>query len=311
MQSKANPLGLDPRLRLEIGDLKPPLEDHVAVVTGAGSGIGKAIAIGLPFAGAKVFVLDIDEKRASSTVEWINDNFISDTAYLMVSSVTNPDTLRVKYKELFDLHQRLDILVNCAGIARLESIDKLSAEDISLAIDVNIKGYFYNANIASQYMIKAGNCGSIINISSASARVVSANSSLYGVTKESECMMAREWAADLGRYGIRVNTILAGDLFGDPELGIESALWNKDYFNHKAVIKGLVRSDDKRLKEKSLHPEIRRIVIEHYQKRTVLGKQLGYRDIIHEIIYLSSTQGEHITGESIAITSGNPSAMSR
>ncbi len=311
MQPKANPLGLDPRVGLETDGLKPPLEGLVAVVTGAGSGIGKAIAIGLPFAGAKVFVLDIDEKHASSTVEWINNNYSSDTAYLMIASVTDPDTLSSKYKELFDQHQRLDILVNCAGIARLESIDKLSAEDISLAIDVNIKGYFYNANLASQYMIKAGNCGSILNISSASARVVSANSSLYGVTKESECMMAREWAADLGRYGIRVNTILAGDLFGDPELGIESALWNRDYFNHKAVLKGLVRSDDKRLKEKSLHPEIRQIVIEHYQKRTVLEKQLHYRDIIHEIIYLCSTQGEHITGESIAITSGNPSAMSR
>ncbi len=123
--------------------------------------------------------------------------------------------------------------------------------------------------------------------------------------------MAREWAADLGRYGIRVNTILAGDLFGDPELGIESALWNKDYFNQKAVLKGLVGSDDKRLREATLNPEIRQMVIDHYVGRTSLRQQLHYRDIIHEIIYLSSSQGEHITGESIAITSGNPSAMSR
>ncbi|MFC1543589.1 SDR family NAD(P)-dependent oxidoreductase [Candidatus Neomarinimicrobiota bacterium] len=311
MQDKANPLGLDPRLGTKVGHVQPPLEGKVAVVTGAGSGIGKAIAIGLPYAGAKVGILDIDEKGARNTAEFIKHYYSPDSARLMVASVTEPDILKNKYKEVFDHFKRLDILVNCAGIARLGSIDKLSPEDISIAIDVNTKGYFYNANISSQYMIQAKNGGSIINISSASARVISANSSLYGVLKESECMMAREWAADLGPYGIRVNTILAGDLFGEPDLGIVSALWDKGYFNKKAVLKGLVESDDKRLKEDTLNPEIRQMVIDHYVGRTTLKQQLHYRDIIHEIIHLSSEQGEHITGESIAITSGNPSAMSR
>ncbi len=311
MQDKANPLGLDPRLGTEVGDIKPPLDGKVAVVTGAGSGIGKAIAVGLPFAGARVVVLDIDEEGARSTAEWINNNYDHDSARLIAVSVTEPDILKEKYQELFIHFKRLDILVNCAGIARLGSIDNLLPEDISIAIDVNIKGYFYNANIASQYMIQAKIGGSIINISSASARVISANSSLYGVSKEAECMMAREWAADLGPYGIRVNTILAGDLFGDPDLDIVSALWNKGYFNNKAVLKGLVESDDKRLKEDTLNPGIRQMVIDHYVGRTTLKQQLHYRDIIHEIIFLSSKLGEHITGESIAITSGNPSAMSR
>ncbi|MDO8647721.1 MAG: SDR family oxidoreductase [Candidatus Diapherotrites archaeon] len=285
------------------------LEGKTAVVTGAGSGLGKAIALGLPFAGVKVGVLDINAKAVFEVAERINAEF-EGFAFPMIASVSDEGQLQTAYAGFVKAFEKIDILVNCAGIARLAAVNELSAKDIKLANDVNIDGYFLNAKIASEFMIKE-KCGEIINISSASARGASENSSLYGVAKETQCMMARSWAMDLGKHNIRVNAILAGDLFGDENFGIDSGIWNKDYFEKKAVDKGLVKAGDKRISGEKLHPEVREMVIQHYCKRTALGKQIEYADVLNLIAFLSSGLGSKITGESIAITSGNPSAFSR
>ena len=201
-------------------------------------------------------------------------------------------------------------MVNCAGLARLGNISELTEKDIKLSNSVNIDGYFLNASIASKQMIAKGG-GSIINISSASARGASESSSLYGVAKEAQCMMTREWAMDLGKYGIRVNALLCGDLFGNEELGINSGIWNQSYFEKKAISKELVKEDDSRLGGEKLNPEIRKLVVDYYTKRTALGKEVTYGDIVTTIILLCSDLCRNISGESIALTSANPSAFSR
>ena len=173
-----------------------------------------------------------------------------------------------------------------------------------------MNGYFLNALFASKQMVKQKK-GCIINISSASARAASENTSLYGVAKEAQCMMTREWAVDLGKHNVRVNALLCGDLYGDPDLGIDSGIWNQAYFEKKAVDKGLVKLGDKRLGGASLNPEIRAIVIEHYAKRTALGKQINYSDVLNTLIFLCQDSSSKITGESFAITAGNPQAFSR
>ena len=187
----------------------------------------------------------------------------------------------------------------------------LTEKDVKLSNDININGYFLNTNIASKKMIELGKKGAIINISSASARGASKGSSLYGVAKEAQCSMVRSFALDLGENGIRVNALLLGDLFGDEELGISSAIWNKTYFEKKAIDKGLIQKDDPRLQEEKLNSEVRAMVVNHYVSRTALQKQIIYQDVINQIILLNSDLCSKITGESISITSGNPSAFSR
>jgi NAD(P)-dependent dehydrogenase (short-subunit alcohol dehydrogenase family) len=228
----------------------------------------------------------------------------------MPASVADEGQLKGAYSDLEREFGAADILVNCAGLARLGPVDSLTQKDISLANDVNMDGYFLNAGIASKKMIEKRG-GSIINISSASARGASESSSLYGVAKEAQCMMAREWAADLGKHGIRVNSILCGDLFGDEGLGISSGIWSQEYFEKKAVSKGLVGKGDSRLGGKGLDPGIRKLVVSHYTGRTALGKEVTYADVVSLIILLSSDLCAKISGESIALTSGNPAAFSR
>jgi len=290
--------------------LKDILKDKVIVITGAGSGLGKAIALALPFSGAKVGLLDINKEAINDLANQINASY-KDFAFVMNASVTSDAELEKVYNEIYQKYNRVDGLINSAGIARLGTIDSLNSKDIKLTNDVNINGYFLNAMFASKAIIKSGNGGSIINISSASARGASKATSLYGVAKDAQSMMVREWALDLGEKGIRVNALLLGDLFGDEELGITSAIWNQVYFEKKAVDKELVKEDDPRLGGEKLNSEIRALVVNHYVGRTALNKPLHYQDIINQIILLNSDLTEKITGESISITSGNPSSFSR
>jgi NAD(P)-dependent dehydrogenase (short-subunit alcohol dehydrogenase family) len=291
--------------------LKDLLKDKIVVVTGAGSGLGKAIALGLPFAGAKVGVLDLNAKTVEEVTSKINSEF-KNSAFPMVASVTDETQLENVYNEISakEGFGKVDVLINCAGIAKLNSIDALTPKEIKLANDVNMNGYFLNAHFASKQMVEKKE-GSIINISSASARSASPNSSLYGVAKEAQCMMTRSWAMDLGKHNIRVNALLCGDLFGNPELGIDSAIWNQTYFEKKAVDKGLVKPSDSRLGQPALNKEVREIVIGHYIERTALQKEITYKDVVSTIIMMSSPFYAKISGESIAITSGNPGSFSR
>jgi NAD(P)-dependent dehydrogenase (short-subunit alcohol dehydrogenase family) len=285
------------------------LKGKSVVVTGGASGLGKATALGLAFTGATVGVLDINEKAARSTVEMINLEY-PNKAVLMVADVTSEEKLEKAYAEFASLVGGIDYLVNCAGVARLGPINELKEKDIRFSNDVNLLGYFLNAAIATRYMVKKQS-GGIVNISSASARSASENSSLYGVSKDAQCMMTRSWAIDLGKYNIRVNTILAGDLYGDEKLGIVSEIWNQKYFENKAVDKGLIKPNDSRLGGKELDPEIRKKVIDYYSKRTALGKQITYADVVGKVIWLCSDLSSKITGESIAMTGGNPGAFSK
>lgn len=291
--------------------LKDLIKGKIVVVTGAGSGLGKAIALGLPYAGAKVGVLDLNPKGVEEVTNQINSEF-KNFAFPMVASVTDETQLEKVYSEIANAlgFGKVDVLINCAGIAKLNSIDQLTPREIKLANDVNMNGYFLNAHFASKQMIEKKE-GSIINISSASARLTSPNSSLYGVAKEAQCMMTRSWAMDLGKYNITVNALLCGDLFGSPKLGIDSAIWNQSYFEKKAVDKGLVKADDKRLKESTLNPEIRELVVTHYTGRTALQKEITYNDVVSTIILMNSKFYSKISGESIAITGGNPGAFSK
>lgn len=197
--------------------LKDLIKGKIVVITGAGSGLGKAIALGLPYAGAKVGVLDLNPKSVEEVTNQINSEF-KDSAFGMVASVTDETQLEKVYSEIANGFGKVDVLINCAGIAKLNSIDQLTPREIKLANDVNMNGYFLNAHFASKQMIEKKQ-GSIINISSASARSASPNSSLYGVAKEAQCMMTRSWAMDLGKHNITVNALLCGDLFENPVNG--------------------------------------------------------------------------------------------
>lgn len=179
---------------------------RVAIVTGAGQGIGKGIAVRLAEAGANVVVCDINEKAAQEVVDEIKSSGFE--AIAVASDVgAKPDCERLAQSAL-DRWGRLDILVNNAGIIRDALIHKMTEEQWDAVLRVNLKGPFMMIQAAIAPM-KEKNFGRIVNISSSACKgnVGQAN---YSSAKAGINALTYTAALELGKYGITVNSLCPG-----------------------------------------------------------------------------------------------------
>ena len=180
------------------------LQNRIAIVTGAGSGLGKSIAIGLLRAGAMVGFMDIE-------------------TMVVKCDVTNEKQIDKAYGKVIEQWGGLDILVNAAGLAPAGPLVEMDVNKWRLALEINLTGYFLMAKVAAKIMIKQGMGGNIINLSSKSGLAASKDNSAYNATKAGEIHLARGWALELGQYGIRVNSVCPGNVFEG------SKIWNPEY----------------------------------------------------------------------------------
>ncbi|MFA5293361.1 MAG: SDR family oxidoreductase [Phycisphaerae bacterium] len=258
------------------------LKDKIAVVTGAGSGLGKSIAIGLAKAGAFVTLADIDSAAAQQTKSEILKELPSAEVIVAVCNVTDESSVKNAFSQIMDEFGGLDILVNAAGIAPAYSLVDMPADKWRLALEINLTGYLLMAKYAAKIMIAQGIGGSIINLSSKSGLEASKNNTPYNATKAGEIHMARGWAMELGKYGIRVNSICPGNVFEG------SKIWNPEYIKICA-------------KKYGIRPEE---VIPYYVNKTILGVEIKGQDIADAVIFLSSDQSRVITGQTLVVDSG-------
>ncbi len=199
------------------------LKGHVAVVTGAGSGLGKSIAIGLARASASVGLFDIDTESAEQTSDLIKKELPNSKTLVVKCDVTKEDNVDNAFQKLIENFDCLNILVNAAGVAPAGPLVNLPVDQWRFALEINLTGYFLMAQAAARIMIEQGTGGSIINVSSKSGLQASKNNTAYNATKAGEIHMARGWAMELGQYGIRVNSVCPGNVFEG------SKIWNPEY----------------------------------------------------------------------------------
>ena len=183
------------------------LAEKTAVVTGAGSGIGQAIAIALAKQGAFVDVLEIDLNAANDTAERIRS--AGGQADAIKCDIANHSQVQEVFDKLGSKRGRLDCLVNNAGIAHVGNITNTSEEDFDRVMSVNLKGVFNCLKGGVKLMLKSGG-GAIVNIASTVATMAINDRLAYSTSKGGVLAMTYSVAKDHLHDNIRCNAILPG-----------------------------------------------------------------------------------------------------
>ena len=243
-------------------------KNKIALITGAGKGIGKACAIALAEAGAHVIIISRTEKDLIEVQKIIRK--LKRKCTYFVCDVTNIDEI----KKIFTKISKLDILINNAGTNRPEFFTKIKRKDMSEVVDLNIKASFDIAQLSTKLMLKSKNRkkigGSIINLSSQLGKVGAPLRSVYNMTKFGIEGLTKGMAIDLAKHNIRVNSICP--TFVETPM-VKKFFKNKDF--KKSVIKNIP-----------------------------LGKVATESDIATAVVYLASDASSMMTGSSLVSDGG-------
>lgn len=247
----------------------PLLADHIAVVTGAGSGIGRAIAAGYAKEGARVVLLDIDDKAAAEAAKEIGGK-----AESFRLDVTKREDCIAVAKEIADKVGQVSILVNNAGINRRNGFTAdpdAVLKDWQDIMAINLNGVF-NVTHAFLEPLRASK-GRIVNIGSIQSfvHVRTPNSPAYTTSKHGVLGFTKALAAELGKHGVRVNAIGPGLI--------------------ETPLNAAVRANN---------PELVKVFLDH----TPLGRAGKPEDIVGPAIFLASDLAAYVTGTIVMADGG-------
>jgi NAD(P)-dependent dehydrogenase (short-subunit alcohol dehydrogenase family) len=256
---------------------KTPLTDQVAIVTGAGQGIGKASALGLAAAGATVVAVDINDGTLAETVAEIGRTGRPTLAIRAdLGSVQEIDRLVGETMAAFG---RIDILVNNAGVTRRAYIMDLTEEDWDRIHRVNAKGVFFCLQRVAKEMIPRRS-GRIINIASVAGKgFPGVSNAIYAASKGAVISLTKTASQQLGIHNINVNSVCPGIV-------------------RTALYQDIVR----------IMSEKEGLSIEAVEKRAVAGVPLGRanepEDIADMVVFLASPESRNVTGQSFNVDGG-------
>jgi len=244
------------------------LRSRTALVTGAGKGLGKACAIALAEAGAKVIIISrtlSDLTKVEKTIKKTKGSCLK-----FECDVTDLN----KFKSILKKIKRLDILVNNAGANRPEHFTKVKKENMEYLVELNMKAAFNIAQLCTKKMVELKNRkkvgGSIINMSSQLGRVGAPIRSVYNMTKFGVEGLTRGMALELGKYNIRVNSVCPT-------------------FVETPMVKAFFK--DKKFKQQMLD-------------NIPLGRAARENDVSTAVAFLAADSSNSITGTSLMVDGG-------
>lgn len=247
------------------------LHNQVAIVTGAGSGIGEAGAAIMAREGAHVVIVDRNGDRAEAVVHRIGQS--GGSAESLVIDVTDDRSLKEGLLSVAARHGRIDILHNHAGIQVAGDVEEVEVAGFDLSWSVNVRAHFMAARHVVPVMRNAGR-GVILNTSSSSGVLYDREMIAYTTTKHAVVAMTRQMAGDLARHGIRVNALCPG--------------WVDTPFNEPFIAQMGGRS-----------------AIEAYVATKVpLGRWGDVSEIAEPILFLVSDRSSYMTGQVLVVDGG-------
>jgi 3-oxoacyl-[acyl-carrier protein] reductase len=183
------------------------LEKRIAIVTGSGQGIGRAIARGFAREGAKITIADMNEKCADAVKNEIEAE--GGIALVVRTDVSDENSVKTMVEKSLEEFQRLDILVNNAGIFPTSSVEEMSEEDWDRVIDTNLMGTFLCTRAVVGEFLKQGT-GRIISITSGRAFQGAKNGAHYAASKAGIIGFSKSLALEIAQQGITANVICPG-----------------------------------------------------------------------------------------------------
>ncbi|MFF4212215.1 bifunctional aldolase/short-chain dehydrogenase [Streptomyces sp. NPDC001796] len=263
-----------------------PLATRVALVTGAGSGIGKAIAHRLVAEGACVVVADLDGENAAAVAEGLGG---PDKAVAVTVDVTSEEQIADAFKAAVLAFGGVDLVVNNAGISISKPLLETSVKDWDLQHDIMARGSFLVSREAARVMIAQGLDGDIVYIASKNAVFAGPNNIAYSATKADQAHQVRLLAAELGEHGIRVNGVNPDGVVRGS--GIFAGGWGAQ----RAAVYGV--------------PEEK--LGEFYAQRTILKREVLPEHVANAVFALTGGDLTHTTGLHVPVDAGVAAAFLR
>jgi NAD(P)-dependent dehydrogenase (short-subunit alcohol dehydrogenase family) len=241
------------------------LKNKVAVITGAGSGIGRAVALLFAKEGANVVVVDIDEKGGTETVKEITSK--NGEAYFVKADVAKEDEVIRMVNTVIEKFRRVDILHNNAGILRGGTVLDMSENEWDELMDVNVKSIFLVSKHVLPHMIRQGG-GSVINAGSSWGIVAQPGYDAYFASKGAVHMLTKAMAVDFAPNNIRINAVAPG------------------YIRTPLTMKAI---------EESENPK---------EERIASGRLCDPEEIAHGVLFLASDECPYMVGTILVMDGG-------
>jgi NAD(P)-dependent dehydrogenase (short-subunit alcohol dehydrogenase family) len=249
------------------------LKNKVAVVTGAGSGIGKAIALRFAAQGALVCLLDRDAESIRKTQQEIAG--AGGKSETFVADVTRQGEVVDLFQQIKKNHSFLHILVNSAGIAHIGNIENTAEADLDRVYSVNVKGT-YNTMLAAVRIMKEQKSGVILNLASVASSVGIPDRFAYSMSKGAVLMMTMSVAKDYIKEGIRCNCISPARV-------------------HTPFVDGFLKAN---------YPGKEEEMFDKLSKTQPIGRMAKPDEIANLALYLCSEEASFITGSDYPIDGG-------
>lgn len=245
------------------------LKDTVVLVTGAGQGIGRGIALRCAQEGARVIIADLfDDADSRQTLAMVEE--AGGEGCVLAGDVGRVDAVRKLIADGADRMGRIDVLVNNAGIEHFAPFTEVTEKDYDRVLDVNLKGAFFTAQAFVRHRRDQGGGGRLINISSVHEQLPFPNFASYSASKGGMMMLMRNLAVELASMGITVNNVAPG--------AIRTPI-NAPVLDDPALLKSLLAN--------------------------IPLKRLGTpRDVAGAVVFLASADADYITGSTVYVDGG-------
>jgi rhamnulose-1-phosphate aldolase/alcohol dehydrogenase len=272
--------------------LAPPekeLARRIVLVTGGGSGIGRAVAKRLAVEGAHVVVGDLDEAGAKKTADEVTAAVGAGRAIGLRMDVTSEVSVRAAFETTVLAYGGLDILVSNAGTAHSAPVDRMALVDWERSFAVNATGHFLVAREAMRILIAQGLGGALVFVATKNVMSPGKDFAAYSAAKAAEAQLAKVLALEGAPHAIRSNIVNPDAVFQD------SKLWSDDVRRERAAAQGIAVDQ----------------LEDFYRKRNLLGTRILPEDVAEAVLFLASDRASKTTGCTLTVDGGVKDAFPR